>query len=50
MLGGGAGKDELGPLQSAMGARGARNKREAEAHSPLPKRGLGVGRYRLLWG
>ncbi len=31
-------------------AKGARDAREAEAHRPLLTRGLGVGRYRLLWG
>jgi hypothetical protein len=41
-----------GPLQSAVEARGARDSdaRVAEAHRPRPTRGLGVGRYRLLWG
>ncbi len=35
---------------AVVDAKGARDTREAEAHRPLPTRGLRVGRYRLLWG
>ncbi len=40
---------------AVVDAKGARDAREAGAHRPLPTKGLGVGRYRLLgadwrWG